>query len=339
MRLALQTRLLPFLFLLCLAGSLPAQFGGREISGYVRAQGSAEPPPGTVISLQLSGGGLLEQTTPQGNGFFKFEALQKGGYYVVVRAPGYREASHRVDVIVMPRMTVYFTLVPESREPEAVPELPAEAALIDQRQLRIPEDARKEFERGSRELFEHMKPAAAVPHLRRATEVYPEYYEAFHLLATAYMDQQEWGKAESALKQALEINDAFAPGYTTLAALYNRQSRFAEALPLLDRALSLGAQTWQCHLEMARSLMGEGAFDKAEPHAAEAHRLAPEFPLVHLVLGNLALQQHDLRRGRDEFQHFLELVPTGPLADTVRAKLAEIETVLSPSSSEKHPQP
>lgn len=50
-------------------------------------------------------------------------------------------------------MTVYFTLLPEKQEPEPVPEPPAEAALIDQRQLRIPAGARKEFERGSRELL------------------------------------------------------------------------------------------------------------------------------------------------------------------------------------------
>ncbi|MCI0461384.1 MAG: tetratricopeptide repeat protein [Gemmataceae bacterium] len=309
-----------------------AQVHIREISGFVRAQGMNQPPPGTILSLQLGGGGTLERVTPQGSGYFKFEALHKGVYYVVATAPGYQEASQRVEVIGTPRVSVHITLFPIVREPETVVP-PADAGVVDQRQLRIPEGARKEFERGTHELFEKKSPAAAVPHFQKAIHEYAEYYEAYHLLGTAYMDQQQWPEAEEALKHSVEVNQEYAPAYTTLGALYNRQQKFAEALPLLRKAMEMD-DSWQCHFELAQSLLALGEIQEAAPHAQQAHTLAPRFPLVHLVLGNIALRQQDIQQGRDEYAHFLELVPQGPLAERVRLKMQEFDRLLAQTKKE-----
>src|SRR3972149_6890608 len=76
-----------------------AQFTGREISGYVRAAGYSGAPPGTVVQLQLVGGGTDQQINVDSSGRFQFQPPTGGIYYVVARAPGYREASQRVDLV------------------------------------------------------------------------------------------------------------------------------------------------------------------------------------------------------------------------------------------------
>lgn len=327
------------LALLCaLAPLLPlfAQFTGRQITGYVRAEGSTEAPPATTVSLQLSGGGVLEETTASGDGYFKFESLHKGVYYVVARAPGYREVSQRVEVLLIPLVSIRVTLIPDRREPKPAPEPPPEAALVDQRQLRIPDTAHKEFDAAVHELFEKKDPQAAVPHLQKAVDLYPEYYESYHLLGTTYMDLQKWDEAEAALKHALEITDEYAPAYTTLGALYNRQQKFDQALPLLERALELNGDSWQCRFELARTLLAQGKARQALPHARQAHEQAPQFPLVHLVLGNVHLRLRNLQKGQEEYRHFLALVPQGPLANQVRARLQKVDELLGRAQPQDH---
>lgn len=262
-----------------------AQFTGKEISGYVRAQGRSEPPPGTIVQLQLVGGETDQQVTPDSSGRFTFPSLSNSIYYVVAKAPGYREASQRVDLVTSVRFTVTLTLVPEARE--GAPE-PSQDS-VDQRWLSIPKDARKEFERAARELMQNKNPQKAIPHLRKAIEVYPDYYEAYELLGTAYMDQQKWPEAEQALKRSLEIDQEYGPSLIALGGVYNWQGCFAEALPLLEKAHRIDSESWLCHFELSRSLLAQGRLVEATEHALIAHDKNPQSPVVHIALANAAL--------------------------------------------------
>ncbi|MCI0461385.1 MAG: tetratricopeptide repeat protein [Gemmataceae bacterium] len=314
------------LFLAVALPSAEAQFSGKEINGYVRAQGRSEPPPGTVVELQGSGGGVDQSVRPDSSGRFTFSSLGKYIYYVVAKAPGYREASQRVDLVTMVRATVHLNLVPEATES------PTEAVAVhpvSERELAIPAEARKQFEQGARMLMQEKKPQQAIPHLQKAVKIYPDYYEAYQLMGTAYMDQQKWPDAEQALKKSIALNDQYAPSLVALGAVYNREGRFADALPVLEKAEKLDPDSWLCHLELAQSLLPQGKVEEAEPHARAAHEKNPQFPLVHLAMANLGLAKGDLALAREECQHFLNLVPQGPLAEMVKAKMNEIDTALA----------
>lgn len=313
-----------FFAALVAVASLNAQMPDRAINGFVRARGSSVPPPGTVVTLQLVGGGTENQVVPGGNGRFAFESLSNSIYYVVAKAPGYREASQRVDLVTNRRFTVTLTLVPEPGPGAGQPSV----GLITNRDIAIPKDARNEFEHAS-DLLRERKLPDAISHLQKAVRLYPEYYEAYEVLGTAYMDEQKWPEAEQALKRSLEIDDQYAPAYVALGATYNRQGKFADALPLLEKAEQLDPESWLCHLELAQSLLPQGKMEEAETHARLAHEKNTQFPLVHLALANVALAKGDLRLGREECEHFLKLVPEGPLAQMVKAKLAEIVSTLA----------
>jgi tetratricopeptide (TPR) repeat protein len=319
-----------FFAALLAVASLNAQMPDRAIDGFVRVQGSMTPPPGTVVTLQLVGGGTEEQVVPGGNGRFTFASLSSANYYVVAKAPGYRDATQRVNLVDNRRFTVTLTMVPE---PGKAPPQPVEG-LITRREAAIPKDARKEYEHAS-DLVRKRKLPEALSHLEKAVHLYPDYYEAYELMGTVYMDEQKWSDAEQALKRSIEVDAEYAPAYVALGATYNRQGKFADALPLLEKAEKLDPDSWLCHLELAQSLLPQGKVEEAEPHARLAHEKNPQFPLVHLALANVALAKGDLKLAREECEHFLKLVPEGPLAQMVKNKAQEIDSALAQQQSAK----
>lgn len=314
--------------LLWLAPSvLPAQEGSGEINGFVRAAGSNQPVQGTLVQLQSDMGEIIQQTTAEGTGRFQFSSLRRQLYYVNARAPGYRETTQRADLFTLRRVTVQLFLVRDKEDP---PALPAALSVVDERQLRIPEAARREFQDGARELLEKHHPDLSLLHFRKAVELYPEYYEACHLMGTAYMDLNQWPEAESALQRALTLKPEYPPSLFALGALYNRQGKPVEAASVLERGLQAQPESWQGHFELSQSLLVQGKPAEATQHLQRAHRLEPTAaPVLHILLGNLYLRQGLLPAAKAEYQHFLDLAPDSPMAAEVRQKLAEVDTVLS----------
>lgn len=300
--------------------------GGREISGFVRTAGSNQPVQGVLISLHSDAGEIIAQTTPEGSGQFGFGGLRRGTYYVSARAPGYREASTRADLNLARHLTVQLFLIPDRR---SEPQAPAQASPVDQRQLRIPENARKEFEQGTKELFENKSPEASLPHLRKAVELYPEYYEAYHLMGTIYLDQRQGEQAEGMFNHALEINPQFAPAYFALGALRNAEGKPAEAEKFLRRGLELQPDAWQGHLEICQTYFSQGQLPQAEQHAARAHELKPELPVVHLVLANIYVARGSYAPARLEYQHFLDRAPQSPVAPRVQEQIRQLDRALA----------
>jgi tetratricopeptide (TPR) repeat protein len=288
----------------------------------VVAAGTSQPPAGTLVTLSSDIGEIIQQQTPEGSGRFQFVFVRRGIYYVTARAPGYRDASARADIFSLRRQSVFLTLVPDR---QSQPTAPPSDPVVDERQLRIPQEAREEFERGTRELYEKKSPEASLVHFRRALGIYPEYYEAHYMMGTAYMDQQKWLEAEAEFKSSLEINDRHAASYIALGAMYNQQGKPEEAAALLERGVELKGDAWQGRFELALACLALGRVEDAEAHALRAHELAPGFPPAHVLLANVLLRKSDFPAAEREFQHYLELAPDGPLAGEVKARLAEIE--------------
>ncbi len=325
-----------FVFSLAAPPATLAQDG--EITGNVWMAGSNRSPDGTLLTLSSDAGEVIQQVTPEGGGRFQFTYLRRGVYYVTVRAPGFHDGTQRADLFSIKRMSLFFTMVPKREK--GAPQPTGADAVVDQRQLLIPEKARKEFEKGARDVIgERPDPESGLKHLRKAVELYPDYYEAYSLMGTAYMDQQKWPEAEEALQQSLKLNDRYAASYFALGAMYNRQGKPAEAATILEKGLEIEDKGWSGHLELAQSCLSLNQAQKAEDHARRAHELAPKFPLVHVVLANALLRRHDLKGARQEYQHYLDSAPQGPLAGQVRGVMEKIDVALKNGPPTQPPAP
>jgi len=300
-----------------------------QINGSVQFKGGIPSPNSVVVYLESEMGEIIQQASLVGNARFRFEGLDRAPYVVRAKAPGYRDATYRVDLRLMPTASAMLTLYAETQDTPGGPAgLGSTEPTVTVGTLLVPESAQQEFAKGEESLNQNALPEA-LGHFEKAVEIYPEYYQAYLSLGTVYMDQAKWAEAEKALKRSLEINDKFAPGYTALGALYNRQGKPAEAQPLLERSVELEPQSWQAHFELAQTLLLENRTAEAEPHLGRAHELKPEFPLVHFLLGKISLAKRDLVTARTEFQHFLDLAPDHPLAAPVRQKVADLDKALA----------
>jgi len=301
-----------------------AQTGGGEVAGSVRLANGQLPPEGTVLSIQSDAGEIVQQTTPQGSGYFQFSGLRRMVYYVTAKAPGYHAATERADIFSQRRASVYLTLVADKR---AEPTGPG-GGVVSQRELVVPEGAQKEFDKG-RKLVENKEPEKSIPHFRKAIEVYPSYALAYMYLGLAQMSLQKMPEAQASLGKAVQLDDKLAAAYLGLGACLNLQGNYAAAEKPLVRGLELDPETADGQFEMGKTYWALGRWQDAEPHVRKVIALRPEFPVAHHLLGNILLRKRDAPAALQEFREYLRLEPNGPFAPPTREVVAKIEQALA----------
>ncbi|MGH9812209.1 MAG: carboxypeptidase-like regulatory domain-containing protein, partial [Candidatus Acidiferrales bacterium] len=151
-----RTRFLPGLLVLLLAGAVSAatqQRGGtvelRSIRGQVLDATTQRPLDRAFVSLRRESGSMVEQVTTSSTGGFEFVRVPADMYLVVAELAGYEGSSQRIDVTigVASHVTVY--LQPVAREAAAPP-----GGSVGVESLAIPDEARAQYERGWKAVFE-----------------------------------------------------------------------------------------------------------------------------------------------------------------------------------------
>jgi len=326
----MKVRELFLFFLLGVLAAVPAaaqdqrRYIPGEITGFVQFSGPQGNMNSVLIYLEDDMGSVIQQITPAGTGRFEFRNLSRTRFRVVAKAPGYRDYTTTVDLILVARANVILPLQPEKTSDERRPTGATGPALVAAGSFQVPPEAQEEFNRGQRAARES-QPEEAIQAYRHAVEIHPQYFEAYEALGTVYMDQQKWAEAEESLKRCIEINSQYASAHAALGALYNRTNRPEEAIPELERSLELNPNAWQAHFELAQALLATGRTQEAESHARRAREMEPKQPLTHLVLGNVLLRRNDFAGARQEYKTFLDVSPESPLAGDVRAKIAQME--------------
>ena len=177
---------------------------------------------------------------------------------------------------------------------------------------------------------ERGEPAAAIQHLRKALKEHPRYVEAHYLLGSLLLDQSRLEEAEQEFRTAIKLNPDFAPAYIALGSLRNRQGMFRQAEEFLEKGMALDPEDWTARVELVRALHRQGDLKEAERRGLEAHELNPSAPEVHLLLADVYVVEGASAKARQEYEHFLALVPDGPLADKVRQQIKRLEDAMGP---------
>jgi tetratricopeptide (TPR) repeat protein len=248
---------------------------------------------------------------------------------VTVHADGFKETQQQVDCQTATSANVLLTLTPVESSPTTRP--PGSNPLIE---ASVPTEARKEFEKGRTALIEEKNLKSGISHLEKAVRLFPDFLQAHLLLGTAHIEAGQFEKGERELQRTLEINPNTAEAHFALGEMYRQQKRFAEAEKSLLEGLNLNDNSWQGHFSLAQTYWALGDVNKTLPHATKAHELNPEFPQVHLLMGNLFLRQRDAQRALSEFEDYLKRESSGALADQARQLVKKIRDALE---SQKKP--
>lgn len=302
-----------------------------EIHGQVRFAEGGAPAANVVVRLESNeGGGYITEAFTDRLGKFAFTSLPPAMYSVRVRQTGYRDAQQNVDMTTTSSGLVMLQL---SREASAATTTSMTASI----NANVPPAAQKEFDKGIAALAEdgRDKIEVAARCFEKAVSLYPKFVEARMRLGTAYMDLEQWDKAEKALIGTVEVQPKAFNALFALSEVYLREKKLDEAEKVLVQGLAIQDSSYLGHLNLARVYWEKGrtmtdmtqarpALEKAYEEVKRAIALSPNIAAAHMLKGNLLLRGSRLADAIAEFNVCLRLEPNGRFAPELRALIEKL---------------
>ncbi len=205
-----------------------------------------------------------------------------------------------------------------------------EGFTISMTTLKAPNNAKKAFEKGSKEAAKKKWDKAQVE-LEKAVAIYPEYAVAWHALGQVYEAMQKPDEARKAYEKALAADSKFVNPYLQLALLDARKQDWRAVADTTDRVIKLNPYDFpDAYFFNSVAHLNLNNLSAAEKSAREAIKLNAHrrYPQVEHVLGIALAQQNNLQEATEHLKKYLELAPQAQNADTVRRQLAQIEAFL-----------
>lgn len=301
-----------------------------EIHGQVRFAEGGAPASNVVVRLEsYDAGGSISEAFTDRLGKFRFTNLPPAQYSVHVRQSGYRDAQQNVDMTTTTSGLVMLQLLRDAPK--------AGTSTVGSIDANVPPAAQKEFDKGTAALAEGGKDKItfAARCFEKAVSLYPQFVEARLKLGTAYMDLEQWEKAQQALIATVEADPKAFNALFALSEIYLRQNKIAEAEKVLVQGLAIQDQSYLGHLNLARVYWEKGravkdlaqaqpALEKSYGEVKRALELNPDLAGAHLLKGNLLLRASRTADALLEFSEYLRLEPNGPFAAETRVLIGKI---------------
>ena len=308
-------------------GMTQGPFANVYIKIQVRNPDGSSAPQGILIELESAGAGVVDQCTTGSDGHCQFNPRTTGLYVLDLRHFGYQEIRKQVDLRDIRGAYVTLDLKPESTENKSAAPKDAAGGSISAADLAVPDDARKEFDAGQKAL-EANDLDSGIAHLQKAIQHYDAFPQAYALLGGAYVQQQKYNEARTALQKAIQLDPKATGAYIELGATFNQLQKYPEAEKALNHGLELDPSAAVGHYELAKTFMALGRWQDAEPQVVKALAGLPDVPPIHVIMGNILLKKRDAVGALREFQEYLKLDPNGPMAPAVRDIVAKIQKAL-----------
>ncbi len=111
----------------------------------------------------------------------------------------------------------------------------------------VPAPARLEYERGIKFLHER-KTEAGLAALKKAIEIFPNYFDALNMLGTEYVKTGQYEAALPILRQALIVNNRAGKSLYSLGVAYLKLNQFAEAIESLTQSANFDPNNVNTHM-------------------------------------------------------------------------------------------
>ncbi len=303
--------------------------GGGVIDVRVRYADGRPGPRGIHVRLEhAEGGAEADQETVEG-GKCVFHQPTSGVFVVRIAEGEYKETSARVELIGNPMAYVILSLIPlKNKTQDEVPVPPPGSPVsVSVEHLAIPEPAQQEFAKGE-EALQAKNTDESVKHFQKAVKLYDNYPQAYRMLGEAYLDQQDWAKAEAALKKSIELDPKLAASYVDLGAIANQQHNYPAAEESLKKGLELSPDVPAGKYELAKTYWTTGRWQDAEPLVRDTLKAQPDLASAHVLLANILLKKRDAAGALHEYEEYLRLEPTGSMAAQVQGMVEKIKANL-----------
>jgi tetratricopeptide (TPR) repeat protein len=305
----------PMVILLLLLSFLPAPYGIQAdarfaLRGYVRTA-SGQAVGNIRVSLLDDNRQTLKTIFSDSTGKYEFRSVGRGVYYLRVDAmsTNFENVEQRIELVPLSisrseePMIVDLTLkAKKSTTPAAPP-----AVSFSQS---VPEAAQKEYRRG----VDNLKAKQAeqgIAALKKAIELFPDYYEALEQLGNTYVEQREYQNAQPLLLHAVEINkDGWRAHYGLGIAQFNLNQR-DQAMTSLRRAVELNGSSANAYmwLGIVMAQQSDTRLDAIRAFERVTQMAKDDIPDVYFYLGSLYSRNNQYKEAADALDHFLRIAP------------------------------
>lgn len=195
--------------------------------------------------------------------------------------------------------------------------------MISLASLQVPKDAAKEFEK-AHQARQKKKFDEAIARLRKATDIYPKYAEAFNEMGLVYRNQNQNEEAQKAFESAIAADPVWVASYLNLAQLQLAANQIPQLLETSGRVLRLDPTLGPAYFFQSVANFSLGHMDEAEKSALEADRQDhTQVPQVHLVLARIYQSRGNRADYVKQLRTFLKENPDAPIAAKIRAEIEQ----------------
>ncbi len=282
------------------------------LQGFFTVFGTVRDEDGRVVSsVRVSI--VDENYQPRGtviadtSGHYRFRNLRAGSYVLRVEPSGlpYEEFSKQIDL---------YSLTPRASTFE---EPTVEDIVLKHKRSRsnsigtpgvvflqvVPPAAREEFEHAQTSIRDKNS-AAGIAGLKRAIEIFPDYFDALELLGTEYVKLKQFESAIPILTRALAVNNKSASSLYALGVAQLKLGQYNASIETLRSAIDLNPANHNSSLMLGVAYGESGSLDQAEWALKMAYQLGgANASDAHLYLAGI----YDKRKKYGEAAHELEL--------------------------------
>jgi predicted Zn-dependent protease len=186
--------------------------------------------------------------------------------------------------------------------------------------LQVPHKAQKEYDEACAALKSKKMPETE-KHLRKATEIYPNYAAGWVMLGQVLELRQQTTPARDACSRASSADPNYLPAYLCMAEIAGRSEEWNEVLSLTSRALELDAvSNPYAYFFSGIAYFNLNRLAEAEKSALKAEEIDRDRrePLIQFLLAQIYEAKHDATAAASHLQQYRKIAADSQAADQVK---------------------
>jgi tetratricopeptide (TPR) repeat protein len=251
-----------FLLLFLASFSFAAAQGGSVLEGKVITPSGTQPTNPVRVKLTFNGRPILETFTDL-SGRFNFPGLKSGTYQLTAEGDGrtFETTAVTADLPAFGGSGQSFTqdiqLRPISHKSNAQP------GVVNVFTQNVPAAARQALDAGLK-LVEEGKAPEAIENMRKAIQIFPQYFDAHLQLGNTFLKLDQLQDAIAELDKAREINPNDERAYQSFGLLLMKQRNYPVAVAVFGEAARLNPENPLNAVMRATALIHQAATSEAD---------------------------------------------------------------------------
>lgn len=241
--------------------------GANVLQGKVITPSGTQPTTSVRVRLTFNGR-LIHETFTDLSGRFSFPGLSRGTYQLIAEGDGltFETTSVSADIPAFGPGAQGFTqdiqLRPIRHKPTTQP------GVVNAFSQNVPPAARQAHDAGLK-LAEEGKTPAAIENMRKAIQIFPDYFDAHLQLGNMFLKTDQLQEAIAELDKAREINPNDERAYQSFGLLLMKQKNYAVAVAVFAEAARLNPENPMNAVMRATALIHQAAVTDESAPATE----------------------------------------------------------------------